>query len=118
MRVDLPRVQQASAMANDSDSDLVHEELPPEWNRREESFDDFIDRAHCYTHRPNQELPRRWLSSLPSPFLKDGERRAPEEVPPNERLEQPEAPPRRRKRLMMSMCPPPRKKGVLSLVDF
>jgi hypothetical protein len=118
MRVDLSRVQQASAMASDSESES-HDD-PPQWNRREESFDDYYDRAQRYLHRPEQELPRRSLSSLPSPFLKDGERRGPQNEP-QERPQQAVAPPRRRKRPMMTTCPPsqravPRNKGALFVV--
>jgi hypothetical protein len=128
MRVDLSRVQQASALLSDDDSDNgSFEEDPPEWDSRNEPFDEYWERAQRYTHRPNQELPRRSVSSLPSPFLKPTRPAQDPRPRQEERLAvHPQhttgqalnsaidsAKPRRRKRPMMSTLPPAQRvKGV------
>jgi hypothetical protein len=85
MRVDLSRVQQASALM--SDSDESDREFPPEWDARNESFDDYYDRAQEFLHRDDRE------DSLPSPFLRPHER-----VPTNARDTQ-------GRHLLFSSCP-------------
>jgi hypothetical protein len=67
MKVDLSRVQEATQV---EDSDGSCQEDPPEWDSRSEPFDEYWEHAQRYTHRPNQEWPRRSASSLSSPFLK------------------------------------------------
>jgi hypothetical protein len=69
MKVDLSRVQQASALASDV-SDDSDRDLPPEWDSRQESFDDYYERAYAYTNRDQEASP----SPLPSPFLRPHER--------------------------------------------
>ncbi len=69
MKVDLSRVQQASALLSD-DSDNSDRNLPPEWDSRTERFEDFYERAQEYTHRDVQER----SPLLPSLFLRPHER--------------------------------------------
>jgi hypothetical protein len=75
MKVDLSRVQQASALASD-DSDDSDREIPPDWNAREEPFDDYYEHAQAYLNRSGQERAPRPPSSIPSPFLRPHERAA------------------------------------------
>jgi hypothetical protein len=71
MKVDLSRIQQASALSSDESEDSDRE-LSPEWDSRTEPFDDYYTRAQAYINRPNQDAPRS--PSLPSPFLRPHER--------------------------------------------
>ncbi len=68
MRVDLSRVQQASALA--SDSDESDRDVPPEWDSRSEPFDAYYGRAQQYIHQNDHEA----SPLLPSPFLRPHER--------------------------------------------